>query len=304
MKWLIVTIGLAGCGAAPGADYMLPLASLGGVVESSADAPSGNLRLALLWQPGPGCVDASGCYSNDFNLATEDMPITPQFPARFQMTLTRLPPERAMHPLALPQALYGRYAVATLVAYADDNDNGRFDLIPEGSSSGADRLLGVAEDLLVVYIEAGSAPDPNRTIYSVNSPGFNLLNIATVPSPEQCVAAPCNYPTDDSGLPIRAPQAIPLNTEIAISLNLSQFARQWQCESSFDSWQPYFSAEPDCNAAPPPAGSGIICLTPTWYAVAGVDDTEPLCGQQHIKYCTTRRDPGQPVPAGWPCPIH
>ncbi|MBI5545190.1 MAG: hypothetical protein HY901_14975, partial [Deltaproteobacteria bacterium] len=204
-----LALGLAACGdGAPAENYKPPLATLRGEISlNGAAQPTGQVHVALAWYAES--TDEAGVHPIK---VTQDLPITPTFPARFQLEITELPPAEAMR--SDGEAEGNRYAKASVLVYEDVNGNGRLDFTPGSSSSGVvDRLLGFpgedhGEDsstYALAYWE-GPAPEPSPGGMPADEiqPGFNLEYVSTT-----------NF--DEASQSIRS-KYLPLDTVLEIEL--------------------------------------------------------------------------------------
>ena len=130
---------------------------LRGKLAEAPEAPpvtTSALRVAFVWQR----------HLEDDGVAviSQDVPVNPEFPARFTLEVYDPPPETAMHNAEeLEEDFEGldfRLAAAQVLVYDDLNGNGRLDILPHDAEEYIDYVVGYAEDYLVVYIE-GEPPD-------------------------------------------------------------------------------------------------------------------------------------------------
>lgn len=138
-----------GCGAVDAPNNRgNPLWSVKARVESVQEGvATGNLRAAFIWSRK---FVEGGIVS-----VAQDVPVTPQFPARFTLDLFDLPPEAAMHTSADLDGLppYVRLAAGLMLVYDDRNDNHKLDLLPRDASGPIDYYLGPHDSYLVVFVE-------------------------------------------------------------------------------------------------------------------------------------------------------
>jgi hypothetical protein len=294
----------AACGTAAGPDYTKTLVTLNGTITSSAAAPSAPVRVALVWelanpQPGTGSLKSA-----------QELGVRTQFPVDFQLDVNTLPPEEAMTSIDATKASAAgidpnlRYAYGTLLVYADTNGDGKLDLLPLDAQSSTDEVLGVAQDLVVAYLE-GTPPPASDFMGIQLSAGFNLLQQPAEGStgPTTCVgcAAPDAGSTD-------APQftLLPLSTQIPIALTAAPELARYLCEqddlfaSGGSAAAP--SSGPGGAFVPPPAGAQITCSADGLsFAYQVCPQGSSLCSSTP---CTTGESSvaaGSTLPAGWPC---
>lgn len=341
---------IGGCVGGEGAatsDYNPPFPPLGtitGAVEmGTAPPPTGDVHMALVWS---GHTSGNAKIGQDIRIQTEVDGIAS--PVKFRLDITSPPPSESLEQQQVPRLPNrgsgideARMAAGQLVVYEDGNGNGKLDFIPDGASSSPDRLLGVDEAHDIRYLEGtqddidyanerwstGTATGVVRyvdgqgyvAVPRFDGPplerGFNLMEVPIFPSPERCVASPCEssaFP-DVSGERIHFGTRISFSTHITIRLGVSESAKQAQC---LDWWRypldaifaelfdpdPAMQAWPPCPDSQVPTGAGTICRSPDRYLAGAIDPEAPLCSESRFTYCSVKRDPSTPTPSGWPCP--
>ena len=96
---------IAGCGGAAGRDYTPPFVSLNGVVTSSDVATPSQVRVALTWKH----KDPEG----NLVRSAQELAVAAQFPVRFRLDITSLPPADALNQRKISDGQYDpnwRYA--------------------------------------------------------------------------------------------------------------------------------------------------------------------------------------------------
>jgi hypothetical protein len=138
-----------------------PLGTLSGKLNMAANSPianeSGHLRMTLAWDSTKGP-------------AYMDVPITPEFPASFQLALNGPPPADAIvtadsgHAAMMPPWPQPGQTAAQghLIAYYDGNGNGQLDQVPLDATSAPDRIVATSNPGL---------SDTNETFYVVYGTG-------------------------------------------------------------------------------------------------------------------------------------
>lgn len=197
---------LGGCGSLTGDPHASPVfATLTGQITNPEALPTpGAIRVAVVWRSEPTIgrspLNAPGNYS-----VAEDVAVQPIFPASFRIDFNGPPPEAAMNTApppepatptngcsgnlcpGVPPGPYYGYAFGALVVYADQNGNGKLDLVPENATSYVDRILGVNPDMNILYTEGTPPSDTSKHL--PNPPlGYVLLGIT-----------PCPVPAGDAG---------------------------------------------------------------------------------------------------------
>ncbi|HYO67431.1 MAG TPA: hypothetical protein VEU33_15255 [Archangium sp.] len=144
------------------------------------------VRLALVWYKSP--TDAS----QPREIVTQDLAYEPSFPIAFTFHLYALPP-----PEALSGGESGRFGHAILVAYRDDNHNGKLDPIPAGGVP-QDKVLGATQSFF----------DPQ-------APGYALSYWEEAGGRNGRFTL-SRFPVSDSSFPRAEP--VPLDTPITLTL--------------------------------------------------------------------------------------
>jgi hypothetical protein len=180
---------MMGCGEGPPVlpDYRgEPLVTLQGQLRLAdhvqVDEP---VRLALVWYKSR--TDTS----EPREIVTEDIVYEPSFPIAFTFHLYALPP-----PEALTESASGRFGHAILVAYRDDNHNGKLDPIPAGGVP-QDKVLGATQSFF----------DPE-------APGY-ALSYAEEAGGQNGRFTLSHFPVGDA-FPMAEP--VPLDTPITLTL--------------------------------------------------------------------------------------
>ncbi|REG23563.1 hypothetical protein ATI61_11631 [Archangium gephyra] len=143
------------------------------------------VRLALVW------YKSSTDPSQPRDIVTEDIAYEPSFPIEFTFHLYAPPP-----PEALTENEAGRFGHAILVAYRDDNHNGKLDPIPAGGVP-QDKVLGATQSYF----------DPEE-------PGY-ALSYSEQPGGVNGHFTLSHFPVGDSA-PMAEP--VPLDTPITLTL--------------------------------------------------------------------------------------
>src|SRR5215467_11127330 len=142
---ILATAGLiAGCGSAAGPDYARVFVSLNGVITSSEIAVPSQVRVALIWKH----KDPEG----NLVRSAQELSVAAQFPVRFRLDITSLPPLEAVNQRQVAPGQYDpnwRYATGTLVVYEDLYGNGILDLVSIDAETTVDRVLGAPDHLSV-----------------------------------------------------------------------------------------------------------------------------------------------------------
>jgi hypothetical protein len=317
---------VAACGSlAESPEEPTTLATMNGTltVASGAAAP-GTVRVALVWrQEG----------RDRFNVA-EDLPVTPEFPSRFRLTVRQPPPAAA---LMRPERDFDMdIAIGSVIAYEDKNRNAKLDLVPAKATSFVDAIVGANDGLLVVWLPSSPTPALARELRdsqgAVPRAGYNLFVRKTPsctvaggtapgaggaePAPG-APSAPCAGTVESRWLPIDAPFDLPIVTDPRFD--------KLMCESEDPGPAPDGppQAPSQGGTAPippgpsgdggvpvpegpfPPAGAkGLVC-SPNGRSFTYADCREPsLCEAESSCGARVETLPeGAAPPAGWPCTV-
>lgn len=256
------------------------LVTLHGSVQSQSGALSGSdVRVALIWESG------------ESHALAVDEPVKAEFPASFSLPVTSAPPSGFI----VPNDKVGgaKVAVGMLIAYEDQNKNGKLDLLDETSTKAIDKVVGTDRTNLLVYIE--SAPNGFDGMKddkgAVPRLGFNILK------PD----------ANGNGFVWQ-----PISTQLVLTEDSSADAQTLMCKSggSSESGVGYSKTAPagvigPNGAYPAPDDPNLACNASTPDQYSYTVDTLTLnkpCVQQYQSVTTVySKQPGT-SPAGWPCP--
>lgn len=311
----------SGCGdpLATGS-YRPPYLTLSGRITAADVSTPPDVRIALLWQ-----ADHTGVQS----YAEQLVSVRAEFPVRFELGLTALPPAEVVH--AVPSSTSFpdvdpalQWAVGTLVVYADGNGNGRLDVVPTSDATSPDTVLGAAEDLDVFYLVAGQ-PAPAEWVGLLPvAPGFSLVREPPPrdPRPGECgrftvdghLTELCSQMTDTLPVPVDPRDPIELTLVDDPALQRYACGTFWGPHDYAD----WALARPDeicdgpecrfcrgyqCPLDVPPAGVPVTCNTDgTAYVYKTCSSDASWCGTRFCHFGHGERMAGDPAPAGWPCP--
>ncbi|HWE28977.1 MAG TPA: hypothetical protein VHB97_13300, partial [Polyangia bacterium] len=137
----VASLFLAGCGdSLATGDYAPPYVTLQGNVAYSSASPMVPVSIAVLWQADR---DDSPSFAGQLGVLDKDL-------TSFTLGLNTLPPAQAIHSVTSLDGVVSssaldpstRYALGTILAFADTNGNGRLDLVPSVNEISPDRVLG------------------------------------------------------------------------------------------------------------------------------------------------------------------
>lgn len=224
----------AGCGdSLATGDYAPPYVTLNGTVAYSTGTTTAPVSVAILWQN-----DRDGDPSFAGQLGVLDKNLT-----SFKLGLDTLPPEPAIHPLNTATAEAAdidpslRYAVGTILAFADNNGNGQLDLVPSLNENSPDRVLGAITNVDLFFLAQGRPADPTRALdLFPTTTGFSLVQRPIVSDP---TFFECGWFTED-GHHFQEPcgpqtrmAAQPLALDAPIAMTLPSDARTQQALQGF-----------------------------------------------------------------------
>jgi hypothetical protein len=269
-----VAILATACGDAAGPDYAPALAGLRGVITASDVPAPSEVRVAFAWRKR----DPEG----NILRASQDVAVRAEFPVRFSLAVTRLPPAESMNDGMSSTGVKIRYATGTVIVYEDRNRNERLDLVATDAIASPDRVLGAPAGMSVFYVEGPIAP-PEGSLGP--HPGFNLRREATLTDPA---------PGADPCAPVKTTRQeyLALDTEIPLVLTAApELSRQI------------------CERTPPPTTQGepqhaqVTCAADgTAFVAKSCDEPAGLCASSTCSYTCGRRPSDQPPPPDWPCP--
>ncbi|HEU4537161.1 MAG TPA: hypothetical protein VFS00_23730, partial [Polyangiaceae bacterium] len=209
LSYVVPALLVAACGSLPeDPSETEGLATLQGELTNQGALPlDGNVRIAVIWRrpdvggqisfsvaedvpvepvfpskfrvvlhnppPEEAMIVASEVFPDPDDGPGNPEPGTPEpYPAPPAPTPAGLEPSAvvAQDGGGLPPDL--RVAMGTLVAYVDENGNGRLDLVEEGAPGFLDRVVGTNKELLLTYFE-GTIPDPMPGFMAPPAPGYN-----------------------------------------------------------------------------------------------------------------------------------
>lgn len=256
------------------------LVTLHGSVQSQSGALGGaGVHVALIWESG-----------KKHSLAV-DTPVKAEFPASFSLPVKSEPPSGFVVP---SQEMGGAsVALGLLVAYQDVNHNGKLDLLDQSSTKAVDRVVGMDESHILVFVQAA----PN---------GFDVMK-------------------DDSGAVPRLGFNIlehnsdfsksawdPISTELLLTEDSSPDAQTVMCTSGgassfgvgYTKQAPAGVIGPN-GAYPAADDPNLTCYASNPDRYGYTDDTVTLdkpCIKQYQSVTTVYSKQTGTSPAGWPCP--
>jgi hypothetical protein len=336
LSGLSLTLAASACGSLDAnSGVSPPLATIGGAIVEAPGAPSasGNIRVAVVWR----ALD-SGQVS-----VSQDLPVQPKFPSSFQIQLDIPPPASALisgqdlealffpTPTAgtcgipvdggegcsdaaapavdagLPSLADWSIGVGIVVAYEDVNDNGQLDLVANDASSYVDEIVGVNNDLAILYFQGATrgsgAPPAFPGTTGTPSLGFNLYRHVVC----EAVAVDGDAGSPDAGGACPPDGFLPMTTPYDFTLTGKPEGSTIMCQSSASDMSTVHLDVHPSGSAPtggyPAAGSAGLQCSPdgTSYTVTTCAPmTMGLC-QQNV--CTGDQwEAPTPVPSDWPCP--
>jgi hypothetical protein len=294
---LLLAVGACGSLESDDTPGQVLLTLTGEVTNQAQITPASEVRMALVWSAEP--LESETAFN-----ASQDVPMTAQFPATFSIEITSPPPaELTISRDDLPEKEKDElppgfaFAIGTLAVYEDRNGNGQLDLIGGGADA-IDGILGLDEELLVLYFEGSWQL------------GYNLVRI---PDCVFGIAGGHEPPCSDSARVFAPVDGVIADLQIPLSAD-PKLAR-WMCERFDDSDSIAVGRPPeDMGTATPPAGYPAMDDPNIYCGFDGrsyvyqncVETMEGPCSGSSIT-CTDATqwhvpDAASP-PADWPCII-
>jgi hypothetical protein len=303
LRFSAVALALAACGGAPGNPYGTPVATLQGTITAAAVSTPSELHVALVW-------DHITEHDGELRSAQE-VNVRAEFPVRFKIDILDPPPLEAMNALSPEDAQQAgvdpstfRFALGSVLVYEDGNGNGKLDLLTLNATTSIDRPLGAAKPW-IIYVEGAPPADGLFGVSLV--PGFNLIAEST---------ASCN--TDNGVDEFCRPrlESLPLTTELDIALSNDPRLAALLCQNgggAVSGGGGGAGSDPSAGGdgagepagpgfVPPDPGATVDCAEDNRSFVADKCEQPTLCSDTTCVRQTGQLQPGEPVPAGWPCP--
>ena len=318
----LVAALLAACDPLATGSFEPPFLSIQGKIDgSTAAVMPRDVRVALLWQNDqtPGA-----------NYADQLVDVLAEFPAAFTVELKARPKAQVVDSLPSDTALglgvdpAMRWSVATLIVYADGNENGLLDVVAPGDPPSPDTVLAAATDFDVWSLSAGKpAPADLIGIFPV-APAFSLVAEppARDPEPGECGRfTPQGHFSDLCQPVLTADPALidPSSFEQHLTLADDPRLGGYTCSAY---WGPLdypdilldptnvcdggackFCRGFQCPLDLPAPGDPVTCSPDHLaYVYKHCTDDAALCNTRICHYGHGELQAGDPVPAGWPCP--
>jgi len=312
----------AACDPLATGSFAPPYVTISGEIDgTTATVMPKNVHISVLWQNDttPGS-----------NYATQPIDVLLEGLTSFSVPITEkpkapvldtLPPDTAIG-LGLDPKM--SWAVGTLVVFADLDEDGRFTVTAPGEEHSKDLVLGA--DLDIFYLGSGNpAPSDLVGIFPITT-GFSLVREPPQKDPHP---GDCGWFTSQghyTDLCQPNPTSVPLQLEgYTEHMTLVDDSRLqgYTCSAYWgpfdypDFYRPGSGQICDGGACPfcrgyqcpldlPPPGVPVKCaddgLGLSYVYKTCVDDPD-LCGTRFCHYGHGERQAGDPVPAGWPCPV-
>jgi hypothetical protein len=301
----------------------------GQLVNSTSEADPDSIRIAMVWQAGD---------DGSFNVAV-DLPVQSVFPASFTIALDSPPPASAMIDaedfFGIPEATAptgaagkakrrhaaprgpeaggdAEVAVGAVVAYDDENGNGKLDLVATGASGYVDKILATLPSSVVVYVQKGTLPaGAADALGNLPSEGYNVYttcdaSVTATPSPGSICTS-----VSDAGPPAAAcPAWGSISTPITLSVSTDPSVNQLMCEdlsgtsSSTGSGSGSSQILPGRPTTyPSPCDLYLACAADGSSYVYTTCDTvsEGICEGTNTTCTSVSYGRLDPVPSDWPC---
>jgi len=289
---LLATCGLFACGSLDGhTDKPTTLATVHGELSNPGGVATKDVRVAIVWLNG-----------TKYSVA-EDLPVQPVFPSQFALSLTAPPPADALFPAkgddkASTDGI--EVAFGFVVAYEDQNGNGKLDLVESSDSAFIDKIVGANSSMAVIYLAAGDmsalGQDAADSYGNLPTRGYGLLSITS------CTDAPCATGIRSQYFSINEPYNLVVTSDPEVNqLMCLHYGESSASTGGGSAWDIALQGNP-AGGFPAPGTEGLTCVGDT-YSIEH-------CTTTHTGLCEKRTDckidsvtlGGAAKPAGWPCP--
>jgi hypothetical protein len=314
-----LALGAAACGSLSDADMPGTLATVSGSISVGSSltktqlvaAENNAFRLAVVWDVS-GQALGDGGYADD-SLTTQDIAVTPKFPAQFQLDLSELP--NNLQPF---QELFGAPPGASLnlsgvggqvIAYEDLNHNGKLDMVTSSAPGFIDAIVGEASAQLF-YLE-GTMPSDLSLLANAKDTDGHLPSLGFNLSESYCASGKVPPAGSSCGA---AFDWMPLSTAIYISLSADPSLQNLMCQQSPSNVTT--TGNPVTNAPgafpaqfPPKTDPNLVCESggTAYQDLSNCATTTPpgIC-QPSTTTCTPEAyslATGATAPTDWPCTV-
>lgn len=299
----VLGLGAVACGQLEGdPDHKPVVATIHGQLANPEGYAAGpNMRVAIVWGGESGRVRVS-----------QDVAVEPVFPSQFRIDVRDLPPTEA---LRVPDEKWRtatssdafKMAVGTLVAYEDLNGDGQLDLLDSNATQAIDRVVGVNEDMYVVYTEGAAT----GKVAQLGLPrGFSLLRLDACPVGSSTSSGSSGQPECDP-----TPHVQAIDTLFTLPLTGSPQLSSFMCMSeggtsvsgsgsaaanTADGSGSGTGAAPAPQIYPAPNDPNLHCRADGSSYTYETCQTPQLCGDT-VCLAHIEERPAAP-PANWPCP--
>ncbi len=206
-----------------------------------------------------------------------------------------------------------RYAIGTVVAYLDQNHNGKLDLVPDNATSYVDRIVGANQELTIEYFEGPIGL--TDTFGHRAKDGYNLLKIPLCDlgrSPGPADVCPfARPPVGDAGACL--PEILGMDTPYPLTIDSSPAVASVMCLVSDQG--PTVGAEASGPGGPfdpsvqpaqyPLPGDQNLCCDPDgsqYFYLTCMEISQGLCKGTRESCTAAGYARPTPAPLGWPCP--
>ena len=339
---LATTASLSACGSLDTkTDTSPPLASIAGdLVNPDSVTVSGNVRVAVVWK-------ASGSQGT-FNVnVADDLPVQPVFPASFTVTLSQPPPTSSFtdgdeifgsndrpttptsppgtgsapgslangslspqgEPTVEPAVPSFQVAVGSVVAYLDENGNGKLDLVAPGASGYVDQILATDPRLTVVFAQGTVPADVGDGAGNVPAPGYNLHRSCpqtTTPEVSSSAGSICTAAPDAGApTPTCSPAWQSIDTPIELTISTDPEVDTLMCSTYLQTGEiPDITPQPGRPTTyPSPCDPQLSCATDgsSYNYASEVTVPQGLCKGDITEFSFVSYQRPSPVPTDWPC---
>jgi hypothetical protein len=283
----LLSLAISGCGSL-GPDGTRPTVIekyTGKITNYKNININGQMRVALVWF-------SQNVQSGKRYLVTQDIAVTPKFPAQFDLELVAAPPAEVMkdnisYDPTTPIPAGAKYAIGAMVVYQDDNANGKLDLVDDLTAQQTiDTMLGTRTDLYVYYFE-GWAPKEAPKL------GYNLMQTISFIASNDPMTSKREEKWFQPGEIFDLPLKVDPRLNILVCQNAGLDVMMSGSMKDMDTQKP----------ASYPKSEDVFCvMNNTAYVLEECTTIKPgLCMGKEVQCKSETWHVPNPQPADWPC---
>jgi hypothetical protein len=211
------------------------------------------------------------------------------------------------------------FAIGTVVAYLDENHNGKLDLVPDNATAYVDQIVAASPEMSLVYFQGPIPDDLGFDAPRVDSAGhrpkdgYNLLDVPVCnvgPLLETSLACPFPAPAVDAG-PCEPIAWLGMDATYPLTIDSSPAVASLMCLTQGGPQAPGSASGPagpfDPAVQPaqyPTPGDPNLCCDPDgsqYFYLTCMEVSQGLC-KGTVESCTAAGYARPtPAPAAWPC---